>query len=31
MVVVKVKGNDFQTVGTVPGDVAVGPDKCDKF
>lgn len=31
MVVVKVKGNDFQTVGTVPGDVAVGPDKCEKF
>lgn len=31
MVVVKVKGNDFQTVGTVAGDVAVGPDKCEKF
>ena len=31
MVVVKVKGNDFQTVGKVPGAEAVGPDKCDKF
>jgi branched-chain amino acid transport system substrate-binding protein len=31
MVVVKVKGSDFQTVGKVPGDVAVGPDKCEKF
>jgi len=31
MVVVKVKGNDFQTVGRVPGADAVGPDKCDKF
>jgi len=31
MVVVKVKGNDFQTVGKVPGEEAVGPDKCDKF
>jgi branched-chain amino acid transport system substrate-binding protein len=31
MVVVKVKGNDFQTVGKVPGADAVGPDKCDKF
>jgi hypothetical protein len=26
-----VKGNDFQTVGKVPGADAVGPDKCDKF
>jgi branched-chain amino acid transport system substrate-binding protein len=31
MVVVKVKGSDFQTVGKVPGADAVGPDKCDKF
>jgi branched-chain amino acid transport system substrate-binding protein len=31
MVVVKVKGNDFQTVGKVAGPEAVGPDKCDKF
>jgi branched-chain amino acid transport system substrate-binding protein len=31
MVVVKVKGNDFHTVGKVPGAEAVGPDKCDKF
>jgi branched-chain amino acid transport system substrate-binding protein len=31
MVVVKVKGNDFQTVGKVLGEEAVGPDKCDKF
>lgn len=31
MVVVKVKGTDFQTVGRVPGGEAVGPDNCDKF
>ena len=31
MVVVKVKGDDFQTVGKVPGAEAVGPDKCEKF
>jgi branched-chain amino acid transport system substrate-binding protein len=31
MVVVKVKGSDFQTVGKVAGAEAVGPDKCDKF
>ena len=31
MVVVKVKGNDFQTVGKVSGTEAVGPDKCEKF
>jgi branched-chain amino acid transport system substrate-binding protein len=31
MVVVKVKGSDFQTVGKVPGADAVGPDKCEKF
>jgi hypothetical protein len=31
MVVVKVNGNDFQTVGKVPGAEAVGPDKCEKF
>ena len=31
MVVVKVKGNDFTTVGKVPGEEAVGPDNCDKF
>lgn len=31
MVVVRVKGNDFETVGTVPGNEAVGPDKCEKF
>lgn len=31
MVVVQVKGNDFKTVGKVPGEEAVGPDKCDKF
>jgi branched-chain amino acid transport system substrate-binding protein len=31
MVVVKVKGNDFQTVGKVAGEEAVGPDKCDRF
>jgi branched-chain amino acid transport system substrate-binding protein len=29
MVVVKVKGSDFQTVGNVAGDIAVGPDKCE--
>ena len=31
MVIVKVKGNDFQTVGKVPGEEAVGPDDCQKF
>jgi branched-chain amino acid transport system substrate-binding protein len=31
MLVVKVKGNDFATVGKVPGEEAVGPDNCDKF
>jgi len=31
MVVVKVSGNDFQTVGKVPGEDAVGSDKCEKF
>jgi branched-chain amino acid transport system substrate-binding protein len=31
MVVVQVKGNDFHTVGRVPGEEAVGPDKCDRF
>jgi branched-chain amino acid transport system substrate-binding protein len=31
MVVVKVSGNDFHTVGKVPGEGAVGPDKCEKF
>jgi branched-chain amino acid transport system substrate-binding protein len=31
MVVVQVKGNDFKTVGKVPGEEAVGPDKCDRF
>jgi branched-chain amino acid transport system substrate-binding protein len=31
MVIVKVKGNDFQTVGKVPGEEAVGPDNCQKF
>jgi branched-chain amino acid transport system substrate-binding protein len=31
MVVVQVKGNDFRTVGKVPGEEAVGPDKCEKF
>jgi hypothetical protein len=31
MVVVQVKGNDFKTVGKVPGAEAVGPDKCEKF
>jgi branched-chain amino acid transport system substrate-binding protein len=31
MVVVKVKGNDFHTVGKVPGTEAVGPDNCEKF
>jgi branched-chain amino acid transport system substrate-binding protein len=31
MVVVKVNGNDFQTVGKVVGAEAVGPDKCEKF
>ena len=31
MVVVQVKGNDFKTVGKVPGAEAVGPDNCDKF
>jgi branched-chain amino acid transport system substrate-binding protein len=31
MVVVKVNGNDFQTVGKVGGAEAVGPDKCEKF
>jgi hypothetical protein len=31
MVVVKVNGNDFQTVGKVAGAEAVGPDKCEKF
>jgi branched-chain amino acid transport system substrate-binding protein len=31
MVVVKVSGNDFRTVGKVPGEDAVGPDKCEKF
>ena len=31
MVVVQVKGNDFRTVGKVPGEDAVGPDKCEKF
>ena len=31
MVVVKVKGNDFTTVGKVAGTEAVGPDKCERF
>jgi branched-chain amino acid transport system substrate-binding protein len=31
MVVVQVKGSDFHTVGRVPGEEAVGPDKCDRF
>jgi branched-chain amino acid transport system substrate-binding protein len=31
MLVVKVTGNDFATVGKVPGEEAVGPDNCDKF
>ena len=31
MVVVKVKGTDFQTVGKVSGAEAVGPDNCQKF
>jgi branched-chain amino acid transport system substrate-binding protein len=31
MVIVKVKGNDFRTVGKVPGEEAVGPDNCQKF
>ena len=31
MVVVKVKGSDFQTVGKVAGAEAVGPDNCQKF
>jgi branched-chain amino acid transport system substrate-binding protein len=31
MVIVKVKGSDFQTVGKVPGIDAVGPDQCEKF
>jgi len=31
MVVVKVQGNDFRTVGKVPGQDAVGPDNCAKF
>jgi branched-chain amino acid transport system substrate-binding protein len=31
MVVVQIKGNDFRTVGKVPGEEAVGPDKCEKF
>jgi len=31
MVIVKVRGNDFQTVGKVPGEEAVGPDDCQKF
>src|SRR5713101_8235437 len=31
MVVVKVKGSDFLTVGKVPGADAVGPDKREKF
>lgn len=31
MVVVQVKGKDFKTVGKVPGEEAVGPDKCEKF
>jgi hypothetical protein len=30
-VVVKVQGNDFRTVGKVPGQDAVGPDNCAKF
>ena len=31
MVIVKVSGNDFQTVGKVAGEEAVGPDNCQKF
>jgi branched-chain amino acid transport system substrate-binding protein len=31
MVIVKVRGTDFQTVGKVPGEEAVGPDNCQKF
>jgi branched-chain amino acid transport system substrate-binding protein len=31
MVVVKVVGNDFRTVGHVAGADAIGPDTCDKF
>jgi branched-chain amino acid transport system substrate-binding protein len=31
MVVVKIKGADFQTVGKVAGTEAVGPDNCQRF
>ena len=31
MVLVKVAGSDFKTVGKVSGEEAVGPDKCEKF
>jgi branched-chain amino acid transport system substrate-binding protein len=31
MAVVQVNGSDFKTIGHVPGDIAVGPDSCQKF
>jgi branched-chain amino acid transport system substrate-binding protein len=31
MVIVRVKGSEFHTVGKVPGADAVGPDDCQKF
>ena len=31
MVVVKVVGNDFKTVGRVAGADAIGPDNCERF
>jgi branched-chain amino acid transport system substrate-binding protein len=31
MVVVKVQGSDFRTVGKVAGEEAVGPDTCARF
>ena len=31
MVIVKVVGSGFKTVGKVPGEEAIGPDKCGRF
>jgi branched-chain amino acid transport system substrate-binding protein len=31
MLIVKVTGTGFKTIGRVPGDVAVGPDNCARF
>jgi len=31
MLVVKVVGSDFKSVGSVPGEEAIGPNNCNRF